>query len=181
MLTQERVRELFDYNPETGELIRKVSTNSRARAGDVAGGLNSQGYLMTHVDGGRYYNHRLIFLHAHGYMPENHIDHINRNCSDNRVENLREVSASCNMRNMRQSKANTSGVKGVYWNKAKNKWEAYIRANQKFCHLGRHSDFTEVVAHRLAAEQCLNWNDCDANSPAYQHLKRKTTGAINGN
>jgi hypothetical protein len=64
MLTQEKVRGLLDYNPETGELIRRVSTNSRARAGDVAGCLGSHGYLVTQINRERYLNHRIVWLHV---------------------------------------------------------------------------------------------------------------------
>jgi hypothetical protein len=174
MLTQERVKELFDYNPETGELVRKVSTSSNAKAGDVAGSPNNRGYLVTQINRERYLNHRLIWLHVHGFFPEHQIDHINRIRSDNRLENLREVSQSCNMRNACQKSNNTSGVQGVHWFKRDQKWQAHIQTGKKNHHLGYHSSFLEAVCHRLAAEQCLDWGSCDSNSPAYQYIKENS-------
>lgn len=99
------------------------------------------------------------------------LDHIDRKILNNRIENLREVSNSCNMRNTGNPSTNTSGVKGVCWNKSKNKWRAEIKINSRMTHLGYFTDFTEAVAHRLAAEQCLNWECCDGCSPAYQFMK----------
>jgi len=169
MLTQERVRELFRY--EDGNLIRLVNASSTARAGWIAGSLTTHGYLSTRIDKVLYYNHRLVFLFHHGYTPENYIDHIDRNPLNNRIENLREVSNVCNIRNSKQLDSNTSGVKGVYFNKVRQKWAGQITTNNRAKNLGIFSDFTEAVAHRLAAEQCLNWNECDSNSPAFQYMQ----------
>jgi hypothetical protein len=171
MLTQERVKELFRY--EDGNLIRKVRTNSRGNIGDVAGCVSGFGYLKTMVDGKYYFNHRLVFLFHYGYMPENMVDHIDRCKTNNRIDNLREASQSCNIRNAKQPRNNTSGVKGIHWFKQHQKWAAYIDVGGSQKHLGIFIDFTEAVAHRLAAEQCLNWSDCDSNSPAYQYMKDK--------
>jgi hypothetical protein len=75
MLTQERVRELFDYH-EDGYLIWKISV-SNVRKGDIAGCPNKAGYLRVRFDGKLYYIHRLIFLYHKGYLPRM-IDHDNR-------------------------------------------------------------------------------------------------------
>jgi hypothetical protein len=74
--------------------------------------------------------HRLITN-----APKNLIvDHINRNTLDNRRENLRICDQSQNIMNRGISKNNTSGHKGVA--KFKNKWIAYIGANNEKIHLG---------------------------------------------
>ena len=114
MLTQERVRELFDYDVETGNLIRKTNASSRARIGDVAGCEDGRGYLFTGISGKYYKNHRIVWLWHNGYLPEGEIDHINRNKIDNRIENLREASSVCQRRNQNLRKDNKSGVKGVF-------------------------------------------------------------------
>lgn len=171
MVTYDRVRELFDYR-EDGELIRKVTVGKgRSKIGMKAGCLG-RGYFMTGVDGKLYKNHRLIWLWHYGYFPENLIDHIDRNAQNNRIENLREVSGSCNLRNTGNPENNTSGVKGICWNKNFKRWIPRITVNSKLYNLGRFEDFAEAVAHRLAAEQCLNWEGCDINSPAYQFIKQ---------
>ncbi len=103
-----------------------------------------------------------------GYMPENEIDHTNRNRSDNRIENLREVSRSCNRKNTGNQKNNSSGVKGVH-KSGQSGWSAHIGNGKEQHYLGYTKDFEEAVLLRLAAEQCLGWSGCDLASPAYQY------------
>lgn len=169
-LTQERLQDLFDYNAITGDLIRKCRKGS-ASNGSIAGNLMPQGYLRTTVDNCSYLNHRLVWLYVYGYFPENDLDHINRNKSDNRIENLREVSVSCNLRNRGNQKNNTSGVKGVSWHKMGNSWKATISINSKCVYLGLFKTFEEAVQARFAFEQCLNWTHCDSASSAQQYVE----------
>lgn len=173
-LTQGRVRELFEY--QDGNLIRRTSQGRRGKGGDVAGSLNSDGYMDTGVDGKLYRNHRLIWLWHYGYFPEHGLDHIDRDKLNNRIENLREASPSCNQRNTETRANNTSGVKGVSWCKRARKWRARIKINGEDIHLGYHDDPTEAVAHRLAAEQCLDWEGCDRNSPAFVFMRNYCAG-----
>lgn len=168
MLTQERVKELFDY--KDGTLVRKKKTSNRVCVGDVVGCQNSRGYLHVKADCGNHKVHRLIWLWHHGYMPENHIDHINRNPLDNHIENLREVGDVCNQRNTGNRIDNNSGVKGVSWFSSCGKWMARIKILGKDRYIGLHADFLEAVCHRLAYEQCLGWSGCDDRSPAYKYV-----------
>ena len=171
VLTQEEVRQFLDYAPETGELRWRAARGNR-KMGGVAGSTNAAGYLLIGISGKRYRAHRIIWLWFYGYFPETDIDHINRVKSDNRIENLREVSQTCNSRNCEVSGNNKSGVKGISWCIMYGKWLSKITAANKHKHIGRHTDLTEAVAHRLAAEQCLDWEGCDNNSSAYQYMKR---------
>lgn len=166
--SQELLKQLFNYR-EDGELIQKKKTSIRVCVGDVAGCIFDHGYRLIHIKGKFYYSHRLIWMFHYGYLPENQIDHINRIKSDNRIENLREVTQSCNMRNIGNLRNNTSGVKGVCFNKRSNKWGVTIQVLSKRKSVGAHIDFNEAVLHRLAAEQCLDWDGCDSSSPAYQY------------
>jgi hypothetical protein len=168
MITQERVKELFCY--KDGSLFWRMS-RGHMRVGSMAGSPGSGGYLNVRVDNKLYRAHRLIFLYHFGYMSENEVDHIDRNRLNNKIENLREASRSCNSRNSTQQNSTSSGVKGLSWYKAYQKWQAQIKVHGAVKHLGFYSDFTEAVAHRLAAEQCLDWGDCDSSSPAYQFMK----------
>lgn len=167
-LTQERVRELFDYF--NGALYSRKDCGVR-EAGKKIGSI-SNGYLMAKVDGKQYSVHRLIWLYHHGYFPENEIDHINRDRGDNRILNLREVSRSCNIRNTGNFGHNTSGVKGVSLDKRVRKWIAQIRYNGRNIFLGTYIDFSEAVCHRLAAEQALGWYGCDSSSPAFKYVSK---------
>ena len=172
-LTQSRVRELFDLDYETGVLRWRVTTSNRVRVGDIAGGHTCHGYLVVGIDGRVYFTHRIVWLMIYGYLPENDIDHINRDKTNNAPSNLREVSRQCNTRNCDNLSTNSSGVRGISWSAERNKWHVDISLYDKTHYLTRHSDFTEAVCHRYAAEQCLSWNDCDANSSAYQYLKQQ--------
>ena len=73
-----------------------------------------------------------------------------------------------NMRNCGNRKDNTSGVKGINWDKKSKKWKAQIRVYGKF-YLGCYKHLHNAVLARLAAEQCLGWPGCDSASPAYRY------------
>ncbi len=170
MLTQKKVRKLFHYNADTGVITWKVNTSSRVMAGKAAGCISNHGYLRVSIGGKRYLNHRIIWLLHFGYLPEGQIDHINRNRIDNRICNMREVSALCNTRNSGIGINNTSGVVGVHWRKDISKWEAKVTVNYRGKSLGVFSVLSEAVAHRLAAEQCLQWSLCSSDSSAYKFI-----------
>lgn len=171
-LTQEHVRELFDYDPEAGILIWKISSSSRAQAGSCAGSIGKDGYYGVGIHKKRYRLHRIIWLHVYGYLPENDLDHINQIRTDNRIKNLREVSRMCNNRNTGNQKNNTSGVKGVTFWKKRKKWCAVLMINNKTHYLGLYSDFDEAVCARLAGEQCVNWSGCESLSPAFKYVQK---------
>jgi len=170
-ITYEKVRELFDYRSD-GKLIWRITKSKNVKKGRVAGTSYTDWYSQVRVDYVLHMTHRLIYLWHHGYMPEGDIDHINQNKSDNRIENLREVSHQCNLRNTGNHSDNKSGVKGVYKHKSWSKWLAYIVLNNKQRRLGKFKSFDEAVLHRLAAEQCLGWDHCHLASPAYRYALR---------
>ena len=159
-LTQDRLCSLFDYNPETGELSRKVSAGGRGYEGEVVGGLDSRGYIQVGIDNARRLVHRVIWMMHYGYWPEDEIDHIDGDKTNNKLENLREVRRSCNMINRPVRKDNKTSVTGVVFHKATGKWQATIAQEKRKIYLGIYSDFVEAAAHRLAAEQCLGWDVC---------------------
>ena len=169
-LTQERVRELFDLDYETGVLRWRVNRR-RARMGDIAGNSTGRGYYQVMIDYNNHLLHRVIFLYAFGYLPEHQVDHISRDRLDNRPCNLREVTHTCNMRNKGVGSKNTSGVKGVSWRQSSKRWQVQIRNNSKPMHLGFYEDFIDAVAARLAGEQCLDYPNCDSNSSAFLYMQ----------
>jgi len=125
MITANRVRELFDYNPTTGLLTWKEKRNGM-RSSRVAGTKMQQGYVRLRVDGIDYLAHRLIWLYVNGHFPSDFIDHINGDVSDNRIANLREATDAQNKRNRAKLANNKSGYKGVYFHKRSGKWRAKI-------------------------------------------------------
>ena len=94
--TQDRLHELFDY--ENGQLIRRVRAGNRM-PGTVVGSITQGGYLKVELEGSCYRVHRLIWKWHHGTDPNDLIDHINRDRTDNRIENLREATSSENNQN----------------------------------------------------------------------------------
>lgn len=119
-------KEIYWY--EDGKLYRKHSSGGR-KAGSLAGRPTQRGYWQVKIDGKMYLVHHLVWWIFHGYKPE-YIDHKDGNPSNNRIENLRECTLSQNQENAKLSKANKTGEKNVFWNKAK---QAYtVKANGKF-------------------------------------------------
>jgi hypothetical protein len=101
-ITQEKLKEILDYNPDTGIFTWKVSKAKRIKVGSVAGCKNNLGYILIRIDGKIYLAHRLAWLYTNGDFPLNCIDHINQIKDDNRICNLRDVTVSENMQNQSQ-------------------------------------------------------------------------------
>lgn len=120
--------QIFDY--KDGNLYWKIKPSLGVNIGDKAGTLNTFGYIQIKYKGTKRLAHRIIFYMMHGYVPKE-LDHINRIKTDNRIENLREVTRSENNKNKDIQKNNKSGVKNVCWHKASNKW--IVQVNGKYC------------------------------------------------
>ncbi len=137
MPTQERLREVLHYNPESGIFTWRVRTTNCVKIGDIAGGDKGAGWHKIKIDGRNYFSHRLAWIYMHGSIDENLvIDHINGVRSDNRIANLRLVTRAQNMKNYSMPKHNTSGYKGVSLDRSSSKWKAQISHNGKKISLG---------------------------------------------
>jgi len=137
MLTQERLKELLSYDPETGLFIWIKSTNRSIKIGSVAGGKKPDSYICIRIDKKNYLSHRLAWLYVYGKLPEKFIDHINEIKNDNRICNLRLANNQQNKQNMsKPNKNNKIGLKGVYWHETGKKWVSIIVINGKNKHLG---------------------------------------------
>lgn len=140
--------DFFDYNPETGELRWKVGI---PKVGGKLAGWESAGYVRVCWGGMNVMAHRLIWRMVKGYWPVE-IDHRDRNRSNNRWENLREVTRSLNQINRALQSNNTSGHKGVVWHKARGKWWASIKRDGHLSSLGYYDNLEDAVAARKRAE-----------------------------
>jgi hypothetical protein len=136
MLTQERLREVLDYDAETGVLVRRQYVWGGHAAGKAIGSSTKKGYLRTKFDQRSYFVHKLVWLYVYGEWPSGELDHINRNKADNRITNLRLATRSQNQSNIGLTKGNSTGVKGVTWNKRAQKFQASVKASGKNHYLG---------------------------------------------
>lgn len=137
MISCERVREVFTYSPDTGRLCWRENKGTTGRKGELAGFVGATGYQRVKVDGAMYMAHRLIWLYVYGVMPSNHIDHIDGNPANNRIENLRDATNTENMENQRRHlKNNKTGFLGVSFVEARRKYRAQIWVGPRRIHIG---------------------------------------------
>lgn len=172
-LTQERLKEVLDYDPDTGIFTRRL-TRGGYKKNTVAGskGVYGDFYSYIKIDETRYAAHRLAWLYVYGYFPENQIDHIDRVRINNRIKNLREASPVCNSRNCGIAKNNISGITGVSFNKVYKKYNAYITVNYKHMSVGHFQTKKEAAMARWIAEVKYGFPTCNTTSSAYQYLKK---------
>ncbi len=158
-MNQSELRRQLHYDPNTGIFTRLVSTNKKIRIGDVAGSLNnSTGYIGIQVNGQIYQAHRLAYLYMEGYFPEYQVDHKNGVRDDNRWENLRHTTQSCNMQNQTIRSNNLSGFTGVSWNNRRQKWYSQIKVLNRNVFIGCYDDPLEAALARFTFEvQCPHW------------------------
>lgn len=153
-ISAERVRELFDYNPEVGALFWRTAANGK-QIGAPAGHVrvcSGRPYRYVSINGKNFPEHRLVLCHVNGQMPRNTVDHIDGNGLNNTLSNLRDVTPHENLKNSKLSKRSKSGVPGVRWCKRRGCWRVTIGVDGKRKEIGRSSDFEKAVAARRAAE-----------------------------
>lgn len=130
-LTAEQLRELLDYDPETGIFKWRVSRKG-VTAGTTAGCCSGKGYIQIRLLYRRYYAHRLAWLHFYGGWPPGEVDHVNLSKNDNRIINLRIATRAQNIANSNARLKNKVQRKGV--KKINNRYVAriYIAGEEKY-------------------------------------------------
>lgn len=113
--------------------------------GRFAGGYDKEGYWMIKLNDKYWFAHRLAWLYVYGKLPDTILDHINKNKSDNRIENLRECSLRQNRYNSKLNKNNTSGYRGIHFSKKAKKWKAAIHKGNKYILVGYFTTLEEAV------------------------------------
>jgi hypothetical protein len=172
-LTQEVLRELLDYDPETGVLTwrerpRKYFPSAgacrwwnRRFAGTAAlSAINKDGALQGTLLGKNVLAHRIAWKWTTGRWPTPMVDHRDGNPANNKWNNLRQVSAQQNARNCARSTRNTSGHVGIYINEhyARRKYVATIGSGGRLIFLGSFARLELAVAARAAAQQLLGFD-----------------------
>ena len=133
----------YKYDPDTGQFYWRVDRGYRIKAGDKTGSKNGRGYVQLNVDGKHYYAHRVAWLIMTGEWPNEVIDHINGDPSDNRWENLRSATHAQAHQNIKVYKSNSTGLVGAY--KADGRWVSMISVNGKRLHLGSFNTIEEAA------------------------------------
>lgn len=165
-----QLRELLSYDPDSGTLTwlersskwfkdgfrtaqGEANNWNKRYAGKLAGYVAPIGYRYVALTGGaRVPEHRVIWAMVHGEWPDV-IDHIDGNKTNNKIENLRNVTQRVNMANSVMWSHNTSGQTGVMFDKRVKKWKSYIKVDSKMINLGHCDNFDDAVAMRVAAEK----------------------------
>lgn len=163
-LTQEYLKELLNYDPETGLFTWKVARSNVVKVGGKAGTL-SHGYISINIDKRRYGASQLAFLYMTGSIPKL-VDHINLDRADNRWKNLRAADRSINARNRKA--AGVSKIIGVY--PSKGKWSVRIRDNGTYPSFGCYKNKHDAIMARYAIEVKFGWHQDEINTPAKQYV-----------
>lgn len=145
--TQKQLKQLFNYDSETGRLIRisHPKKNQRHLIGKPAGGRHPEGGWRVSVNNTCYLNCRLVWMWNYGEDPgELEIDHIDGDRSNDRLDNLRLATRQQNEANKCTTRANTSGHKGVSWYKRLSKWRVDVCGKT----IGYFSDLDEAIKVR---------------------------------
>ena len=141
---------LISYDHETGELTWRVnknynnSWNTKHSGKPALSCKQKDGYLVGNLMKVRVYSHRVAWALYYGRWPSDEIDHINRDRSDNRIENLREANRSENTSNKSKKSGTYSSLKGVTWHSRDKHWMAQIMKGRVKIYLGRFDNEEEA-------------------------------------
>ena len=151
MITQERLQELFTYNPETG-FFRNRFSRGRAKETCRAGSPTGHGYRKLTVDYERIYEHQAAWLYVYGTWSDE-LDHKDRNRSNNAIDNLREATRTQNNFNAKRE-TGASGLKGAYLDKRTMNWYSHIQIGGVVKHLGSFGSAEEAhKAYMVAVDK----------------------------
>ncbi len=156
-LSVEFIRETFDYDYETG-VIKWKTDRRHVSAGDPAGHLMHCGHIKVKINNKAYRAHRLIWVWHYGEYPKYnlHIDHIDGNGANNRIENMRLVTHRENINNREIHRMGKLPGTEKCQTKTKIRWSARIYHDGKKVYLGRYD--TEQEAHAAYMEYRIKYN-----------------------
>jgi hypothetical protein len=153
-MTQKELKEVLDYNPETGIFRWKIRARPQNPVGSVAGSKRKNDYLQIRIKGKNFLAQRLAWLFMTGCWPVAELDHVNRDRTDNRWVNLREATRVQNAINSKDKK-NSTGYPGVQVTK-EGRFSARVRVGNKRTHLGVYATVEEAAAVVMALRRDLH-------------------------
>jgi hypothetical protein len=165
-LTRDRINEILDYREKVGKFYWLAKTSpktNKIKIGSEAGNLQPDGYIRITIDGNAYAAHRVVWFLIQGSWPDGSIDHINGIRSDNRVENLRDVSRAVNQQNRtRPPRLDMSIPIGVRISLNKNKKEIGYRAywqEYQGKKRSKHFSFHRHGSHKVALDAATHYRE----------------------
>jgi len=147
VITQEEVKRRFEY--KEGKLYWRISPSNNVKVGDRAGYVQKKRkYSSIRAGGEQYFEHRLIFLYFHGYVPK-YLDHISdkltrEGIKDNHIENLQPITNGANLQKSTKTRG-SSEYRGVYWNQRETKFHSQAYLDNKRIHLGYYDNEVEAA------------------------------------
>jgi hypothetical protein len=156
-LTQEELKLLLDYSPETGHFSWRGNRRGVA-PWRKTGNIRPDGYLRICVNRVSYLGHRLAWLYVTGEWPQFDIDHIDGNPLNNAFANLRDVAVSSNVQNIKKATQRNSSSKllGVSYHNRDKLWRARIMVKGKNVTLGYFKDKEKAHEAYLEAKRKLH-------------------------
>jgi len=139
--------------PNVDHLEYDSTTGNITENGFHIGHINHYGYKVINIDGVAYYGHRIAWKIHYKKEPPEHLDHINRDKSDNRISNLRGVTDSQNKQNKGHQKNSKLKLKGIIFEPKRGKYRVTLRQNNKQHHWGRYYNLLDAIEARLDAEE----------------------------
>lgn len=150
-----KMKKVCVYDPIKGTFTRIKSYGKRLKAGEPWGHFH-HGYTAGCINSEKYPCSKLAWLWVYGEYPKEIMDHINRDRADDRIVNLRKASESENHWNIGMKSCNTSGFKGVTFNKQTKKYNAYITVRYVKKNLGGFATPEEAHAKYVEASKLLH-------------------------
>jgi hypothetical protein len=149
------IKDILSYDMETGEFRWKINRGGFAKAGTMAGSIDTHGYRQIMLQRKLYLAHRLAWFYVTGEWPKYQIDHIDGDRTNNRFANLRDVIKITNVQNQKSAHSNnkSSGLLGVSWRADIGKWVAGIRISGKRKSLGHFTSKEEAHAAYITAKR----------------------------
>ena len=157
IITQERLKELLRYEPDTGHFYWRFERRGKGRLDRPAGTTkDASGRIQIRIDQRCYRAHRLAWLYVHGEFPppDKSIDHINRDASDNRLANLRLATPLQQQGNRGANQGRR--FKGISPNGAG--WQARLTVDGRCVHVGQFAT-PEEAARAYDAAAIERWGE----------------------
>lgn len=145
-----KLKDILVYHPNTGVFTWKITRSPNAQEGSLAGTVNNDGYIVINTGSRQITAQRLAWYFIHGVWPTHQVTHINGKKDDNRIENLKEVTRSELSVNSNSGRKSSTGVKGVTYNKANDRYIAQISRKHVTMYIGSFKTLNEARLAYLA-------------------------------